>query len=134
MTVSRDEVMAVLAQVATPGGGDLVSLVAYLDGVRQPEAARRLAEFLGIDPISAVPAVPRSRGSKTTSKNSNLHAVEAGTAPGTAAGPAVPAAGPAHAWTPAPPDAPPPPARPRTGPDNRPCSHALRRARPSLRL
>lgn len=94
-------------------GGDLVSLVAYLDGVRQPEAARRLAEFLGIDPISAVPAVPRSRGSKTTSKNSNLHAVETGTAPGTAAGPAVPAAGPAPAWTPAPADAPAPPDRHR---------------------
>ena len=30
------------------GGGDLVSLVAYLDGVSQAEAARALARFLGI--------------------------------------------------------------------------------------
>lgn len=98
-------------------GGDLVALVAYLDRVRQPEAARRLAEFLRIDPVSAVPAVPRSRREKTASNDSGLHAVEAGTAPGTAAGPAVPARGPdpvaPPAWIPAPPDAPQPPTRHR---------------------
>ncbi|MEJ1958370.1 MAG: hypothetical protein WDM70_02025 [Nitrosomonadales bacterium] len=30
-------------------GGDLVALVAYLDGTKQGEAAKRLAEFLGMD-------------------------------------------------------------------------------------
>jgi hypothetical protein len=30
-------------------GGDLVSLVAYLDNTRQGEAARRLAQMLGLD-------------------------------------------------------------------------------------
>jgi len=30
-------------------GGDLVALVAYLEGVKQGEAAKRLAEFLGMD-------------------------------------------------------------------------------------
>src|SRR3989338_8288918 len=29
-------------------GGDLVALVAYLEGVKQGEAAKRLSEFLGI--------------------------------------------------------------------------------------
>ena len=98
-------------------GGDLVALVAYLDRVKQDEAARRLAEFLRIDPVTAVPAVPRSRQEKTASNDNGLHAVEAGTAAGTAAGPAVPARGPdpaaPPAWTPAPPDAPQPPARHR---------------------
>lgn len=98
-------------------GGDFVALVAYLDRVKQNEAARRLAEFLRIDPVSAVPAVPRSRQEKTASNDNGLHAVESGTAAGTAAGPAVPARGPdpatPPAWTPAPPDAPQPPARHR---------------------
>lgn len=30
-------------------GGDLVALVAYIDGVKQSEAAKRLAAFLGLD-------------------------------------------------------------------------------------
>lgn len=96
-------------------GGDLVALVAYLERTKQPEAARRLAEFLGIDAFSGVPGVPVSRSSKTTSRNSNLHAVEAGTPAGTPQTAGVPARcpGPAPAWTPAPPDAPPPPARHR---------------------
>lgn len=101
-------------------GGDLVALVAYLDRVKQDEAARRLAEFLRIDPVSAVPAVPRSRQEKIASNDNGLHAVESGTAAGTAAGPAVPARGPAaEDWQPlqpVPDDAPPAPARhPRKG-------------------
>jgi hypothetical protein len=36
--------------VANARGGDAVSLLAYLDGIRQAEAARRLAAVLGIEP------------------------------------------------------------------------------------
>ena len=39
-------------------GGDLVSLVAYIDGVSQGDAARRLAEFLGL-PVDDRPAPQR---------------------------------------------------------------------------
>lgn len=45
-------------------GGDLVSLVAYIDGISQGEAARKLAEFLGLtsgtqaEPIAAPKAKP----------------------------------------------------------------------------
>lgn len=39
-------------------GGDLVSLVAFVDGISQGEAARKLAEFLGL-PIDAKPARPQ---------------------------------------------------------------------------
>lgn len=95
-------------------GGDLVALVAYLEGVTQTEAARRLAEFLRLDPFSAVPAVPRSRDLRKASNDAGLRAVEGGTAPGTATGTAVPApdpAAPTQRWTTTPTDAPPPPAR-----------------------
>src|SRR3989338_3194780 len=37
-------------------GGDLVALVAYLDGVKQGEAAKRLAEFLGLQLEKSDPA------------------------------------------------------------------------------
>jgi len=37
-------------------GGDLVSLVAFVDGVSQGEAAKRLSAFLGLDPVGATPA------------------------------------------------------------------------------
>lgn len=37
-------------------GGDLVALVAYLDGTKQGEAAKRLAEFLGLQPEQTDPA------------------------------------------------------------------------------
>lgn len=37
-------------------GGDLVALVAYLEGVKQGEAAKRLAEFLGLQPEKTDPA------------------------------------------------------------------------------
>lgn len=42
-------------------GGDLISLVAYIDGAKQGEAAERLAAFLGIKPSeSAMPDHPTS--------------------------------------------------------------------------
>ncbi|MBN8728732.1 MAG: DUF927 domain-containing protein [Xanthomonadales bacterium] len=41
-------------------GGDLVALVAYLDGVKQGEAAKRLAAFLGMDARSAPAADARA--------------------------------------------------------------------------
>ncbi|MBL8448006.1 MAG: DUF927 domain-containing protein [Zoogloeaceae bacterium] len=40
------------------GGGDLVSLVAYLDGVSQAEAARALARFLGIPEAAGADPTP----------------------------------------------------------------------------
>ncbi len=40
-------------------GGDLVSLVAYLDGTNQGEAARTLADWLGVAPIQAAAPAPK---------------------------------------------------------------------------
>ncbi|TCO80485.1 uncharacterized protein (DUF927 family) [Plasticicumulans lactativorans] len=51
-------------------GGDFIALVAYLDDVKQGEAARRLADFLGLDPSRPVHAStshpPHARGGRTT--------------------------------------------------------------------
>lgn len=50
-------------------GGDLVALVAYLDGVKQGDAAARLAEFLGMPAEQAAPpkraTSPQQRASDT---------------------------------------------------------------------
>jgi len=40
-------------------GGDLVGLVAYLDDCRQTEAAKRLAEFIGLRDVAAAPSAQR---------------------------------------------------------------------------
>jgi putative DNA primase/helicase len=40
-------------------GGDLVSLVAYLDGTNQGEAARTLADWLGVAPIQPAAPAPK---------------------------------------------------------------------------
>ena len=45
-------------------GGDLVALVAYLDGVKQGEAAKRLAEFLGLQLEKPDPAKRATSDSK----------------------------------------------------------------------
>jgi len=45
-------------------GGDLVALVAYLDGVKQGEAAKRLAEFLGLQLEKTDPAERATSDSK----------------------------------------------------------------------
>ena len=45
-------------------GGDLVALVAYLDGVKQGEAAKRLAEFLGMAVEKTDPAKRATSDSK----------------------------------------------------------------------
>lgn len=45
-------------------GGDLVALIAYLDGVNQGDAAQRLAAFLGID--AKAPPATDARGGATT--------------------------------------------------------------------
>jgi hypothetical protein len=45
-------------------GGDLVALVAYLDTVKQGEAAKRLAEFLGLQPEKTDPAKRATSDSK----------------------------------------------------------------------
>lgn len=57
-------------------GGDLVALVAYLDGVKQGEAAKRLAEFLGLQPEKTDPAkrstsARKQAGEATTSPQSS---------------------------------------------------------------
>ncbi|MBW8459148.1 MAG: DUF927 domain-containing protein [Thiobacillus sp.] len=69
-------------------GGDLVSLVAFVEGIAQGDAARRLAEFLGL-PVDDRPAPQR---------------------PAPQAKPAQPAAPEWRAILPVPDDAPPPPA------------------------
>lgn len=48
-------------------GGDLISLIAYLENISQSDAAHKLAEFAGI-PFQRVPGVPRVPGS------GNVHA------------------------------------------------------------
>ena len=45
-------------------GGDLVALVAYLDGVKQGEAAKRLVDFLGLQPEKTDPAKRATSDSK----------------------------------------------------------------------
>ncbi|TAJ78862.1 MAG: DUF927 domain-containing protein [Gallionellaceae bacterium] len=45
-------------------GGDLVALVAYLDSTKQGEAAKRLAEFLGLQPEKSDPPKQRT-GART---------------------------------------------------------------------
>lgn len=52
-------------------GGDLVALLAYLDGVKQGEAAKRLAEFLGLqqektDPAKRATSEPNRAGNTIT--------------------------------------------------------------------
>ncbi|MEO6823249.1 MAG: DUF927 domain-containing protein [Nitrosospira sp.] len=49
-------------------GGDLVALVAYIDGVSQGEAANRLAAFLGLNPEK-----PDSPGSPTSAQKHSPH-------------------------------------------------------------
>lgn len=52
-------------------GGDLVALVAYLDGLKQYEAAKRLAELLGLvveksEPVKRATTNPKRAGNPTT--------------------------------------------------------------------
>lgn len=54
-------------------GGDLVSLVAYVDGCSQLEAARKLAEFLGIGNAEA----PETTAQTATAKAANKPAAKA---------------------------------------------------------
>lgn len=86
-------------------GGDLVSLVAYVDGIPQGEAARKLAEFLGIATEQAE-ASPAGKAKATTKPAAK-----------------TPAAKPAPEWRPilhVPDDAPPhPAAHPKHGKPDR---------------
>lgn len=49
-------------------GGDLVSLVAYLDGVEQAEACDRLSNFLGLDSFSPAPSPMSTKRAAEPSK------------------------------------------------------------------
>jgi len=68
-TINRDS--GAWADFATGDkGGDLVSLVAYLHGIKQGEAADRLAKFLGIeksDPLNRARNDERGRGNANAS-------------------------------------------------------------------
>ncbi len=63
-------------------GGDLVSLVAYLERCSQGEAESKLAEFLGLSPESAVTPVTPVTPRKKDRKNKAVAAEERITAPG----------------------------------------------------
>ena len=57
-------------------GGDLVALVAYLEGIKQGEAAKRLAEFLGMaleksDAPKRATSAPKSAGDSITPTQAN---------------------------------------------------------------
>ena len=54
-------------------GGDLVSLVAYLHGIKQGEAADRLAEFLGIENADAP---KRARNDERKGDNAPMAVIE----------------------------------------------------------
>jgi uncharacterized protein (DUF927 family) len=85
-------------------GGDLVSLVAYLDGINQGEAADRLADFLGLPgarPYQNAPGQPGQPGHAATAR---VSAAPAGNARTGAAG-----ADEGEPLAPVPDDAPPPP-------------------------
>ena len=63
-------------------GGDLVSLIAYLDNCKQGEAERRLADFLGLHVKSCVTRVTRVTPKHNGKENSTLGAAEGVTQPG----------------------------------------------------
>ena len=89
-------------------GGDLAALIAYLDGAKQGEAARRLADFLG---IAADPAKPKmggagvAGGGRRAEPGASAAVAERHNLPENAAGPILPI----------PAQAPPLPAHPRHG-------------------
>jgi putative DNA primase/helicase len=58
-------------------GGDLISLVAYLDGCSQGEAESRLVDFLGLQPKKAVTTVTTVTGNHNGKKTRTLDAVGA---------------------------------------------------------
>ncbi len=76
-------------------GGDLVALVAYLEGVKQGEAAKKLAEFLGLTVGKSAPSKRATSGTKQA---------------GNAAAPPQTSKPVWRALLPVPKDAPPPPA------------------------
>jgi len=57
-------------------GGDIISLIAYLEDCGQGEAEIRLADFLGIQPKNAVTAVTPVTGTNNKKQNSELHTEE----------------------------------------------------------
>lgn len=78
-------------------GGDLVALVAYLDAIKQGEAAERLAGFLGLSPDTIATTPPRAHNAK-----GKADAVPVSPVPDDAPPPprAHPAHGlPSHVWT-----------------------------------
>lgn len=82
-------------------GGDLVALVAYIDGVKQSEAAERLAEFLGLD-LQKTDPPKRATSARSGAADTNTPTQERAT--------------PWRALLPVPSDAPPPPkTHPRHG-------------------
>ena len=66
-------------------GGDLIALVAYLDGCNQGEAEKKLAEFLGLHSKNCVTCVTSVTTKHNGNKNSKLDTAEPVTQPESAA-------------------------------------------------